>query len=83
MLQSTCSPAGPGIAASLASCFVLTCIPPPRPLTLFVLLVWLGGRTCARMLQALHIVPESEWEAFMTAMRSSLPTTFRITGTRE
>ncbi|EGD81441.1 hypothetical protein PTSG_02162 [Salpingoeca rosetta] len=29
------------------------------------------------------IVPDEEWSDFMTALRSPLPTTFRITGTRE
>eukprot|EP00047_Mylnosiga_fluctuans_P003993 m.232176 g.232176 ORF g.232176 m.232176 type:complete len:769 (+) comp12310_c0_seq1:46-2352(+) len=29
------------------------------------------------------IVPEEDWEAFMTTLRTPLPATFRITGTRE
>ena len=27
-----------------------------------------------------HIVPDGEWDAFMTALRTPLPTTFRING---
>jgi hypothetical protein len=29
-----------------------------------------------------EIVPESEWDDFITAMRRNLPTTFRITGNK-
>ncbi|EDO39248.1 predicted protein, partial [Nematostella vectensis] len=32
--------------------------------------------------KALGIVPESEWEQFITALRQELPSTFRITGSR-
>eukprot|EP01147_Barroeca_monosierra_P005852 gene5852-9051_t len=30
-----------------------------------------------------NIVPAEEWKEFMQSLRASLPTTFRITGTRE
>lgn len=32
--------------------------------------------------QTLNIVPEEEFPAFIAAMQSELPSTFRITGTR-
>lgn len=28
------------------------------------------------------MLPESEWEAFMTSLRTPLPTTFRFTGSK-
>lgn len=33
--------------------------------------------------QLQEIVPEDEWDAFVTALKTDLPTTFRITGCRE
>jgi hypothetical protein len=33
---------------------------------------------CIPLLQAQGFLPETEWEEFMTAMRSDLPTAFRI-----
>lgn len=32
------------------------------------------------ILQAQGIVPEDEWEKFMTTLKATLPSTFRITG---
>jgi multisite-specific tRNA:(cytosine-C5)-methyltransferase len=34
-------------------------------------------------LQAQNIVPEGEWDAFLDSLRTELPTTFRVTGSRE
>ena len=34
------------------------------------------------IIQAQGIVPEDEWEAFMTSLKADLPTTFRVTGSR-
>ncbi|KAI0826143.1 cytosine-5--methyltransferase [Irpex lacteus] len=33
--------------------------------------------------KAQNILPENEWEAFMQSMREPLPTTFRVTGSRQ
>ena len=32
--------------------------------------------------KAQKVVPEEEWDEFMSALRRELPSTFRITGTR-
>ncbi|KAH9829989.1 cytosine-5--methyltransferase [Rhodofomes roseus] len=36
-----------------------------------------------RYYKAQRILPEDEWESFMEAMRTPLPTTFRVTGSRQ
>jgi len=33
--------------------------------------------------KAQNIVPEDEWGTFMSALRRHLPTTFRVTGSRQ
>jgi len=33
--------------------------------------------------QAQNIIPEDEWESFMDALRTPLPTTFRVAGSRQ
>ncbi|KAJ7098390.1 S-adenosyl-L-methionine-dependent methyltransferase [Mycena epipterygia] len=33
--------------------------------------------------QAQHIVPDDQWEAFLDALRTPLPTTFRVAGSRQ
>lgn len=33
--------------------------------------------------KAQKIIPEDEWESFLEAIRGHLPTTFRVTGSRQ
>lgn len=36
-----------------------------------------------RYYKAQNILPDSEWEPFLEALRSPLPTTFRVAGSRQ
>jgi hypothetical protein len=43
----------------------------------------LNNATFTAYYKAQNILPEDEWEDFMTSMRAFLPTTFRVAGSRQ
>lgn len=43
----------------------------------------MNNENFSKYYQAQNLVPESEWEDFLEALRRPLPTTFRVAGSRQ